>query len=66
MNDQKVCFRVVPESGASRSLEFACELPLKAGNNAVTVFAREDEEFQSRRSLSVYRRPPSEMAQQQK
>ncbi len=64
VNDQKVCFRVVPEAGASSTLEFACDLPLKAGNNAVIVFAREDEEFQSHRSLSVYRRPPSEMAQQ--
>jgi carboxyl-terminal processing protease len=26
------------------------------------VFAREDEEFQSRRSLVVYRRPPPEVA----
>jgi carboxyl-terminal processing protease len=64
VNDQKVCFRVVPEAGASRSMDFACELPLKSGNNTVTVFAREDEEFQSRRTFTIYRRPPAEMAQQ--
>jgi carboxyl-terminal processing protease len=66
VNDQKVFFKVVPESGASSSMDFAADLPLKPGNNVVTVFAREDEEFQSRRSLVVYRRPPSEVAQQAK
>ncbi|HEU4385366.1 MAG TPA: MXAN_5808 family serine peptidase [Anaeromyxobacteraceae bacterium] len=64
VNDQKVCFRVVPEAGAKSTLEFACDLPLKAGNNAVTVYAREDEEFQTRRGVSVYRRAPAEVAQQ--
>jgi carboxyl-terminal processing protease len=43
-------------------MEFATDLPLKPGNNIVTVFAREDEEFQTRRSLVVYRRPPAEVA----
>lgn len=66
VNDQKVFFKVVPESGASSSMDFAADLPLKPGNNVVNVFAREDEEFQSHRSLVVYRRTPSEMAQQAK
>ncbi len=66
VNDQKVFFKVVPEAGASRSMDFSANLPLKPGNNTVTVYAREDEEFQSRRSLVVYQRPPSEVAQQAK
>jgi carboxyl-terminal processing protease len=66
VNEQKVFFKVVPESGASSSMDFASDLLLKPGNNTVTVFAREDEEFQSRRSLVVYRRAPSEVAQQAK
>jgi carboxyl-terminal processing protease len=37
---------------------------LKPGNNTVTVVAREDEEFQTRRSLIVHRARPAEVAQQ--
>jgi carboxyl-terminal processing protease len=63
VNDQKVFFKVVPESAASQRLDFTADLPLKPGNNVVTVFARENEEFQTRRSVVVWRRPPSEVAQ---
>ncbi len=63
VNDQKVFFKVVPETANAFRMEFAADLPLKPGNNVVTVFAREDEEFQSRRSVVVYRRPPAEVAQ---
>jgi len=63
VNEQKVFFKVVPESAGASKLEFSTELPLEPGNNLVTVFAREDEEFQTRRSMVVYRRPPSEVAQ---
>jgi carboxyl-terminal processing protease len=63
VNDQKVFFKVVPESANASKLEFTTDLPLKPGNNIVTIFAREDEEFQSRRSVVVYRRPPAEVAQ---
>jgi len=63
VNDQKVFFRVVPE-GKTGDIEFAADIPLKPGNNTVTVVAREDEEFQSRRSLVVHRREPAEVAQQ--
>ncbi|HET8541783.1 MAG TPA: MXAN_5808 family serine peptidase [Anaeromyxobacter sp.] len=62
VNDQKVFFKVVPEATNASKMDFATDLPLKPGNNVVTVFAREDEEFQSRRSIVVYRRPPAEMA----
>jgi len=62
VNDQKVFFRVVPDGKAS-DIDFATELPLKPGNNTVTVVAREDEEFQTRRSVIVHRREPAEVAQ---
>ncbi|GEJ56739.1 MXAN_5808 family serine peptidase [Anaeromyxobacter diazotrophicus] len=64
-NEQKVFFKVVPEAGASDRMDFATDVPLKPGNNVVTVFAREDDEFQSRRTFYVYRRGTAEMAQQQ-
>ena len=46
-------------------VDIRTDVPLKLGNNVITVFAREDEEFQSRRSLFVYRRGPAEVAAQQ-
>ncbi len=63
VNDQKVFFKVVPEATNASRMDFATDLPLKPGNNVITVFAREDEEFQTRRSVVVYRRPPPEVAQ---
>jgi carboxyl-terminal processing protease len=63
VNDQKVFFKVVPESAAASKLDFVTDLPLEPGNNFVTVFAREDDEFQSRRSMVIYRKPPAEVAQ---
>ncbi len=63
VNDQKVFFKVVPESASASTVDFQADLPLKAGNNVVTVFAREDDEFQTRRSVVIYRRPPAEVAQ---
>ena len=65
-NDQKVFFRVVPEASASTRMEFAANVPLKPGNNAITVYAREDEEYQARRTIFVYRRGPAEIAAQTK
>ncbi len=62
LNDQKVFFKVLPEADASSRMDFATELPLKPGNNVVTVFAREDEDFQSRRTVVVHRRSPAEVA----
>jgi carboxyl-terminal processing protease len=61
VNDEKVFFRVVPESApgsaASRGrLDFTTDLPLKPGQNVVTVFAREDQELQSRRSVVIFRK----------
>jgi carboxyl-terminal processing protease len=62
-NEEKVFFRVVPEGASSSRLEFTTDVPLKPGQNQITVFAREDEEFQSRRTVVVYRKPPAEVAE---
>ncbi len=63
VNEQKVFFKVVPESANASTLDFQADLPLKPGNNVVSVFAREDDEFQTRRSVVIYRRPQAEVAQ---
>ena len=62
VNDEKVFFRVVPD-GESANIDFSTDVPLKPGNNTVTVVAREDEEFQAHRSLIVHRLEPAEVAQ---
>jgi carboxyl-terminal processing protease len=62
VNDQKVFFKVQPETAAAAKMDFTAEIPLKPGNNVVTVVAREDDEFQSRRSVVVFRREPAEVA----
>jgi carboxyl-terminal processing protease len=63
VNDKKVFFKVVPENQTSPRMEFQSDVPLKPGNNLVTVFAREDEDFQTRRSFYVLRRGPTQAAQ---
>ncbi len=62
VNDQKVFFKVQPENAAAAKMDFTAEIPLKPGNNQVTVVAREDDEFQTRRSVVVFRRGPAEVA----
>ena len=61
-NDRKVFFKVQPEDAASSRIDFATDVPLKPGNNAIRVFAREDEEFYTARSVVVFRRPPPALA----
>jgi carboxyl-terminal processing protease len=63
VGEQKVFFKVVPESEAAPKLDFTADLPLEPGLNMVTVFARESDEFQTRRSMVVYRTPPAKVAQ---
>ncbi|MGB8931682.1 MAG: MXAN_5808 family serine peptidase [Anaeromyxobacteraceae bacterium] len=63
VNEKKVFFKVVPENQTSPKMEFTADIPLKPGNNLVTVFAREDEDFQTRRSFYVLRRAPTQAAQ---
>jgi carboxyl-terminal processing protease len=62
VNEQKVFFKVLPETATTSKLDFTADIPLETGNNVVTVFARADDEFQSRRSIVVYRRPAAEVA----
>jgi len=63
VNDEKAFFKVAPEGSEDGKLEFSADLKLKPGQNTVTVFAREDEEFQSRRSVVIFRRTPSAVAE---
>jgi carboxyl-terminal processing protease len=63
VNERKVLFKFVPETSGAPGVDFAADVPLEIGNNAVTVFARESEELQSRRTLIVYRRSKGETAQ---
>jgi carboxyl-terminal processing protease len=62
VNDQKVFFKVQPESAAASRMDFATDVPLKPGNNAIHVVAEEDEEFRTVRSISVFRKPPPALA----
>ena len=58
VNDQKVYFQGVPTEGTEpRKLKFSTEFPLKEGNNSILVVARESNEFASRRTLVIRRRP---------
>jgi carboxyl-terminal processing protease len=72
VNDEKVFFRVVPDAAAGSTtataatngrLDFTTDLPLKPGQNVVTVFAREDQELQSRRSVVIFRKGGANVAE---
>jgi carboxyl-terminal processing protease len=73
VNDEKVFFRVVPDPGhgpaaagaaaGSSRLDFSTDLPLKPGQNVVTVFAREDQELQARRSVVIFRKGAADVAE---
>ncbi len=56
VNDQKVFFKArTPEDGDR--VKFTTDVPLKEGNNLVTVVARESQDFAARKSVVVRRRP---------
>ena len=63
VNDEKAFFKVAPEGAQDARLDFSTDLKLKPGLNTVTVFAREDEEFQSRRTVVIFRRTPAAVAE---
>ena len=63
VNEEKAYFKLAPEGLTDGKVEFATDLKLKPGLNTVTVFAREDEEFQSRRSVVIFRRSPPALAE---
>jgi len=56
VNDQKVFFRGrTPEDG--EKVKFTTDFALKEGNNLITVVARESQDFASRKSVVIRRRP---------
>ncbi|HEY0881689.1 MAG TPA: MXAN_5808 family serine peptidase, partial [Archangium sp.] len=58
VNDQKVFFKsATPEDQGK--VKFSTEFSLKEGNNLVTVVARESQDFASRRTVVIRRRPPA-------
>jgi carboxyl-terminal processing protease len=59
VNDQKVYFKAAgapPTAKGPVKIPFSADVPLKEGNNAVLVVARETGEFSSRKTLFVRRR----------
>jgi len=65
VNDQKVFFQTMnAKPGESAKIKFSTDFALKEGNNNVLVVAREGQDFASRKSL-VIRRRPAAVAQKQ-
>ncbi|MCA2977429.1 MAG: hypothetical protein INH37_04030, partial [Myxococcaceae bacterium] len=58
VNDQKVFFKGRTAEDGDK-LKFTTEFPLKEGNNFVTVFARETQDFSTRKTVVVRRRAPA-------
>jgi carboxyl-terminal processing protease len=56
VNDQKVFFRAATAEDEGK-MKFTTDFTLKEGNNFVTVFARESQEFLGRKTVLVRRRP---------
>jgi carboxyl-terminal processing protease len=56
VNDQKVFFKVLPDDATATKLEFSTDVPLAPGNNSILIFARENEDLQTVRSIVVYRK----------
>ncbi|MHB1844563.1 MAG: MXAN_5808 family serine peptidase [Deltaproteobacteria bacterium] len=54
VNDKKVYFEAAQPK--TDKLEFQKSVPLKAGDNVVTIVAREDDEYSSKRSFVILRR----------
>ncbi|MBX5483399.1 MAG: PDZ domain-containing protein [Myxococcaceae bacterium] len=58
VNDQKVYFKgTAVDDKPTHKVTFTTDFPLKEGNNTVTVVARESEDFASRKTLVIRRRP---------
>ncbi len=58
VNDQKVFFRV-READDGEKVKFSTDFALKEGNNLVTVIARDSQDFATRKTVVVRRRPPA-------
>ncbi|MCC6335479.1 MAG: PDZ domain-containing protein [Myxococcales bacterium] len=62
VNDQKVFFKGKGEEDGDK-VKFTTEFPLKEGNNLVTVIARQTQDFSTRKTIVVRRRPAAAVAQ---
>ncbi len=58
VNDQKVYFRSATPEDAGK-VKFTTDFSLKEGNNLVTIVARESQDFATRKSVVIRRRPPA-------
>ena len=56
VNDQKVFFRGRTADDGDK-VKFTTDFALKEGNNLVTIVARESQDFASRKSVVIRRRP---------
>ena len=56
VNDQKVFFKGAQPDDNGK-VKFSTEFSLKEGNNLVTVVARESQDYASRKSVVIRRRP---------
>ena len=62
VNDQKVFFKGKGAEDGDQ-VKFTTEFPLKEGNNLVTVVARETQDFSTRKTIVIRRRPAAAVAQ---
>lgn len=58
VNDQKVFFKSATSEDAGK-VKFTTDFSLKEGNNLVTIVARESQDFATRKSVVIRRRPPT-------
>ncbi len=58
VNDQKVFFKSATTEDAGK-VKFTTDFSLKEGNNLVTIVARESQDFATRKSVVIRRRPPT-------
>jgi len=63
VNDEKAFFKVAPQGAEDVKLDFTTDLALKPGLNQITIFARESEEFMTRRAVSVFRKSSAAVAE---
>jgi carboxyl-terminal processing protease len=62
VNDQKVFFKSKGEEDGDK-VQFTTEFPLKEGNNFVSVIARQSQDYSTRKTIVVRRRPAATVAQ---
>jgi carboxyl-terminal processing protease len=58
VNDQKVYFSAAKAEDGGK-LKFSTDFSLKEGNNVVSVVSRETQDFATRKTVLIRRRPPA-------